>query len=407
MKPIKKYFSSILIIFLILMASCSEDFLNQDPQTSLSSEQLFASLDNIQPFLDGIYFKMRDTRINRKGFFLMLGSDESQQGEYQVTTDADQAALDKYNGFYEPNNKPIAELWNIRWPVVVKSAEALNYLEGMLGQAAAEDTARIKSFIGQAAFYRGLVMFELATYWGKLPVPEVNGKDIILSGMKSPLEIYTMIEGDLQKAAVMLDKKSSSEDIRIPTRWAAKALLGKMYMSAPAETGLRDYQKAMDQFQDIVDHGGFSLAPGFPIYGIPLSHRAGNLFLPIISTISGPIPMKPSGIPAQGRARETRPTTSADTILSFPPSTAGQTGVWAASGKTGTSRKNESIRYNFVNGNNFPSMFAGFGEDQLLPHIKKYEDIRIDRDGKLLHLGEKHVLHPLCRYTAVPGGMHE
>jgi starch-binding outer membrane protein, SusD/RagB family len=38
----------------------------------------------------------------------------------------------------------------------------------------------------------------------------------------------------------------------------------------------------------------------------------------------------------------------------------------------------ESIRYDFVNGNMAPSAYAGFGEDQLLPHIKKYEDIRLN-----------------------------
>ncbi|HYX09490.1 MAG TPA: RagB/SusD family nutrient uptake outer membrane protein, partial [Bacteroidales bacterium] len=108
-----------LLFVLILMTSCNDDFLNQNPQTSLSSDQLFSSLDNVQPFLDGLYFKWRDTRVNRKGFFLMLGMDESQQGEYQVRTDPDQGGLDKYDGFLEPQNKAVTQLWNIRWPVVV------------------------------------------------------------------------------------------------------------------------------------------------------------------------------------------------------------------------------------------------------------------------------------------------
>lgn len=53
--------------------------------------QVFESLDNVQPYLDGLYFKWRSSRVNRKGFIMMLGTDEAQQGEYQVQTDATQA----------------------------------------------------------------------------------------------------------------------------------------------------------------------------------------------------------------------------------------------------------------------------------------------------------------------------
>lgn len=130
----------------------------------------------------------------------MLGTDESQQGEYQVRTEADQGGLDKYDGFYSSENKPIAQLWNIRWPVVVQASEALYHLRALLESADSKDTAEIKSYIGQAAFYRAAVMFELATNWGGLPVPEVKGANITLSGRKPVAEIYRMIEDDFTTA---------------------------------------------------------------------------------------------------------------------------------------------------------------------------------------------------------------
>ncbi|HNU77070.1 MAG: RagB/SusD family nutrient uptake outer membrane protein [Prolixibacteraceae bacterium] len=361
---------------ILVMSSCKDDFLNQDPQTSLSSEQLFSSLDNVQPFLNGLYFKWRSTRVNRKGFFLMLGTDESQQGEYQVRTEADQGGLDKYDGFYSSENKPIAQLWNIRWPVVVQASEALYHLRALLESADSKDTAEIKSYIGQAAFYRAAVMFELATNWGGLPVPEVKGANITLSGRKPVAEIYRMIEDDFTTAIRFLGK--TAPDPRIATQWAAKALMGKMYMSAPVESGFRDFQKARVLFQDIVTNGGFSLAARFSDLWDPLKSPGKE---PIYTFYFNNV--WPDTNEAQwycgSRATSSVPTNAIggyDLLLptEYCRNDVSMGGLW----EPGDLRKEESIRYNFVNGNIFPSVYAGFGEDQLLPHIKKYEDFRIN-----------------------------
>jgi starch-binding outer membrane protein, SusD/RagB family len=301
MKTYRRSVSLLLLITIALITSCQKDFLDQDPKTSLSTEQLFASLDNVQPFLNGLYTKFRNTRVNRKGFFLMLGTDECQQGEYQVRTDADQAGFDKYDGFMEPNNKPVAELWNIRWPIVVQASEAIANLEGKLASATKEDSASIRSYIGQACFYRGAVLLELASYWGELPIPTVDGGKIFLSGRKPLAEVYQLIESDFTTAAAMLGAKTGT-DIRIPTSWAAKALLGKMYMSAPVESGLQDFEKALVQFEDIFQKGGFVLAAKFSDLWDPSKVQERKLFLLFYSTMYGPIPMNHSGILVPGHA---------------------------------------------------------------------------------------------------------
>ena len=52
------YIASILIGLLYGFTSCS-DFLFEDPQTSMSTEQIFADIDNIQPYLNGFIFNTR------------------------------------------------------------------------------------------------------------------------------------------------------------------------------------------------------------------------------------------------------------------------------------------------------------------------------------------------------------
>ncbi len=376
MKAIKSSTYIITLFILLVLNGCQDEFLSQEPQTSLSTDQVFESLDNVQPFLNGLYFKWKNTRVNRKGFFLMLGTDESQQGEYQVRNDADQAGLDKYDGFYEPENKPIAELWSIRWPVVVQSMEAIEKLNSF--QAVnAEDSARIDSYLGQAKFYKAAVLFELASYWGALPIPKINGEEIIISSRNTLEETYKIIEADLTEAILLLSENRST-DQRIPTSWAAKSLLGKLYMSAPVFTGLRDFQKAKTTFQDIVNRGGFSLTQNFSDLWDP-NRSPGNE--PVYTFLFNNV--WPDTNEAQwytgSRAASGNPTNyigGYDLVLptEYSRTEISMGGLW----EPGDNRQNESIRYMFINGNNYPSPFAGFGDDQLWPHIKKYEDKRID-----------------------------
>ena len=373
-----RFIGSFVIIFFVLLISCNDDFLEQDPQTSLSSDQLFSSLNNVQPFLDGLYTKFRSTKVNRKGFILMLGMDESQQGEYQIKTDADQGGFDKYDGFLEANNKPLAELWNIRWPVVVQASEALIRLQKIQATASPQDTAAINSYIGQASFYRAAVMFELVTYWGKLPMPEVVGENIILSGRKPTIDIYSIIEKDLLTASSLLKSKPTATNMRIPTLWAAKALLGKMYMAAPEETGFRNFQKALNLFQDIISKGGFSLTTNFADLWDPTKNSANEQIFTFYFNNIWPDTNEEQWY-VGSRACSSIPTNyigGYDLILptEFCRTDYSTGGLW----EEGDVRRTESIRYDFINGSITPSPYAGFGDDQLLPHIKKYEDIRIN-----------------------------
>jgi len=85
--------------------------------------------------------------LTGKVFFLLLGTDEVQQGEYQVRTEAQQSGLDKYDGFYFPENNSIAQLWNVRWPVVTLSTMALSHLNDMEKNASETDLFQVLNLI--------------------------------------------------------------------------------------------------------------------------------------------------------------------------------------------------------------------------------------------------------------------
>lgn len=388
MKMKKTYIISILIGFLFCcsISSCS-DFLIEDPQTSMSTEQIFADIDNIQPYLNGIYFKYRDTRVNRKGFFLLLGTDEVQQGEYQVSTEAQQSGLDKYDGFYFPENNSIAQLWNVRWPIVTLSAEALIYLNEMEKNASEEDLPKIKSFIGQASFYRACALFELVQYWGELPIPDFVDNKITLSGRKSLQTVYEMIEADFQKAAEYLSEKPSG-DIRIPRTWAAKAMLAKMYMSALPESGFRDLGKAKVLLEDIVTKGGFSLVQNFADLWDGTKDASSETVYAFYFNNVWPDTNELQWYAGSRSVSGDPNCYMGGYDLGLPTKYCYEInangGIW----ETGDLRKDESIRYNFYYNGKAPAPVAGFGQDQVLPHIKKYEDKRIDGEKSFYYSGK-------------------
>ena len=375
----KKY---IIILFCfavsgIILSSCS-DFLEENPQTSLSTEQVFADKNNIQAYLDGVYYKWRDTRINRKAFFTLLGTDEIQQGEYQVKTDPTQAGLDKYDGFYEANSTVVAEAWNVRWPAVVLSSEALASLNKMISQASKEDSLELKSYIGQASFYRASVLFELVRYWGEIPIAEIEGTKINLTGRKPMDVVYKVIEDDLKIAGEYLLDRANTKNVRIPTAWAAKAMLAKVYMSAQEESGFRNFGKAKTLLEDIQLRGGFTLVNNYA----DLWTGEGDVSSEVIYSFSFNN-VWPDANELQWYAGSRAVSSDPNCYmggydLALPTEycykEAGQGGIW----ESGDVRKEESIRYDFRYNNKSPQAVSGFGEDQLLPHIKKFEDKRID-----------------------------
>lgn len=44
-----------------------------------------------------------------------LGTDETQQGNYQLISSGDQAGMDKYNGQLNPTSTQVSSIWNNRW----------------------------------------------------------------------------------------------------------------------------------------------------------------------------------------------------------------------------------------------------------------------------------------------------
>ncbi|MBC6988899.1 RagB/SusD family nutrient uptake outer membrane protein [Hymenobacter sp. BT491] len=93
--------------------------------------------------------------------------------------------------------------------------------------------ARANQFKGEARFLRALSYFDLVRYWGPVPIAD---KTLSIQDAKtiprSPVaDVYNFIVEDLKFAADNLPATYAAGDKGRATKWAAKALLGRVYLT--------------------------------------------------------------------------------------------------------------------------------------------------------------------------------
>ena len=361
-------------------SSCS-DSLNQLPKTSLSPQQAYTDLNVLEPLVNGLYTTYANSKAGRGGLtFTLVGLDETKQGIVQMT-DAGQAGLDNYDGMLNPSSSQVSEMWSRRWPTITVAAQSIRGLE-LLAVTATDSTTlnKIKLLRANACFMRAMCMFELSIYWGEVPVVEIqdlNNTAVDMSRKPLPV-VWKQIFDDLTYASQYLatGKQTGPQ----ATVGAAKAMLGKLYMYAPVESGYRDFGKAKGYFDQIMN--SYSLEAKystlFDEYGKLEFNSNESIFeLDYICNKTAPNywqwDMGSRTLAALGEScyiggyDVVLPTTYASTMQA-----AG--GVW----EDGDLRKDVSIRTDFTY-HNQKFTVPSWGADELDPHIKKYEDRRLDK----------------------------
>lgn len=367
----RKYILMLLAFVVVASGSCKK-FVVQEPQTALTEEQVFSKLDNIEPLVLGLYTSWRNVKKDRGGFMFTLGSDEAQQGAYQVKTDDRQAGLDRYNGFLAPSNTALAEQWNSRWPVISAAAKAV-YALGLNK----EEGTRKNTLLGESSFIRAALTFEISQYWGEIPIID-QAKFQEYGTKRQPLPlVYQFIITDLENAVKYLPETQT--DKRRATKGAALALLGKVYLYAPAASNVRDYTKAKSYFEQLVNSGKYSLVPNYADLWKPTNANSTESIYEFQFNN-----VYPDNNQCQWQMGS-RSLADIDqycyfggydlmvpTIYCY--SDASKGGLW----EDGDIRKGESIRYDFTYKGKKPVLNPTFGGDELDPHVKKFEDTRTD-----------------------------
>lgn len=247
---------ALALAFALNTSSCS-DFLQTEPTGSVPEEEAYKHVNVIEKLVLGLYDEYRGCKEGRNGLMTNLGNDETQQGNFQLISSGDQAGMDKYNGQLNPTSTQISTIWNNRWPRVVTAAKVV-----YAAKRAEENPEKAAQLLGEASFLRGLLMYELSMYWGEIPIIDMDRTEELGLGPQPLKDVWTYIINDLTAATESLPESYKGEPQRA-TAGAAWAMLGKAYMSAPEETGFRDFEKADECFKKIISMNRYGLVSSY------------------------------------------------------------------------------------------------------------------------------------------------
>ncbi|MEM6631894.1 MAG: RagB/SusD family nutrient uptake outer membrane protein [Bacteroidota bacterium] len=241
-------------LFLFVLVSCQDDFLDGPAQGVLSEAVLNnqngveASLIAAYSMLDG--FPGGGWAAGGSNSVLgSMASDDaykgSEPGDQQPMTD-----VELYQWATQGTDNYMADKWRVVYRSVNRANSTLNLLNGLEeGGISASDRQRIE---GEVRFLRAHYHFEGYKVWENIPYYTEVDEDFRKGNSEPALPL---IIADMQAAINLLPIDQNS--IGRVTQWTAKAYLGKLQVWAG------DYAGAKATLDDVVNNGPYELRECF------------------------------------------------------------------------------------------------------------------------------------------------
>ncbi|RHR60712.1 RagB/SusD family nutrient uptake outer membrane protein [Parabacteroides sp. AF17-28] len=226
-------------------SSCS-DFLEQNPQTDLSENDFYKTADDITSAVNGAYSSMQESNIY--GNWYVFGEIPSDNTRNQLSGSV--TSQDEFDKFYiDTQNSYIADFWKAAYKVINRTNTVLGRIDGITINADLANRYKL-----ECKFIRALMYFNLVRVYGDVPLVL---KEISISEsydiLREPKDnVYNQIIADLKEAQGLPASYPTAEDGRA-TQGAAKALLGKVYMT------LHKYAEAEAILGEVINSGRYGL----------------------------------------------------------------------------------------------------------------------------------------------------
>lgn len=231
-----------IIILLLLIFSCSDDFVNVDSKDQ-NSEDFFNSEAEYQDALIAAYDPLQSTYLN-----VMMGeiaSDNTLAGGESATDVPGIQEVDDM--IHTPINQQLRDIWNWMYGGVNRANFILEFQDKT-------DFPNKNNVLAQARFLRAYYYFELVKWFGDVPLAvdkRIQFGDQFIIDRTPKAEVYAQIEEDLIFASANLPYVQSQTG-RI-TKGAAQALLGKVYLFQ------NKFTESATVLEDVINNGPYDL----------------------------------------------------------------------------------------------------------------------------------------------------
>lgn len=220
--------------------------LDRYPTDKLSSGTYFKTEDHAKSAMMGVYSRLQDDHVFGLKFSMdCLGG---------IAMGYDNQSFQKFaRGTYDVTDSYVLSRWTHLYESVARANIVLQNVDGcdMSDQLKAQYKA-------EARFMRALFYNELLNFFGGVPIyDETTVVEKDFANMKKPRntadEVRKFILDDLQVAYEGLPEKWSSDNYGRATKYAARALMGKVYLYN------KQWQEAKTCFEDVVNSGDYAL----------------------------------------------------------------------------------------------------------------------------------------------------
>lgn len=238
----------ILGTFCLLASGCS-GFLDLAPIESSNVKNFYRNASDMQAAVTAAYGMLTNSGEYGYAYYNVAEVRSDNTMNWEGGGNLPDAELDQFK--MASTNEIIRLMWVDTYRGILASNTVLDHIGG-----AEMDDALRQRFIGEARFLRALQYFNLVRTFGDIPLvlSETKSVDEGYAHKRVPTaEIYAQIIADLTEAEQKLPVSYTGNDIGRATRGAAKALLGKVYLTT------KDFAKAKDKLQEVMGQGTYKL----------------------------------------------------------------------------------------------------------------------------------------------------
>lgn len=241
----KKIF--VIVAALMLLSSCSNDFLDLAPQHYSNEATFFKNESQFTQALNGAYSSLRGVS-SRQGYLMgEMRSDNTHYTRYKSDRGIHIVYRENIADFtVDSQNQWVSEMWTACYRGISRANTIISRLPN-----AGLSESFTKNTMAQAKFIRAFFYFQLVQCYGGVPLEleEVKSVDNAFIPSSTVEEVYDQIIADATEAlnlpVVQFPQSGAA------TQGAAKMLLAYAFMTKPS----RDYGKAEGHLKDILSQG--------------------------------------------------------------------------------------------------------------------------------------------------------
>ena len=219
----------------LLMTSCGDSFFDLEPASSVTIDKVYKTASDYNVAVIGCYSKLQ-SQVN---FYTECCEYRSDNLTLSAPTSGTQDRYDIDHFVEKPSNGILSSYWaNFN-----NNVYRCNLLLDQIDNANIADNLK-KQYKGEAMFIRALNYFNMYRIWGGVPATKhvVSAAEALKIARCSDEQMFDLIAGDLKEIVDnnYLPETYSSADMGRATDGAAKALLGKVYLTFHKWTEARD-----------------------------------------------------------------------------------------------------------------------------------------------------------------------